>query len=115
MTPTDDRRVLEGLISAVAALQAGERHTAEDRRAMYDALTATERRLIEAIGEVDDECKEFRGEVRSTWEKERVERKKREEAKDEKNGQRSTALILACIAMVGVLAQSAAAIVGAIT
>lgn len=67
MTPDEDGRWRDGITSAVAALQAGERHSIEDREAIRREIRESETRILRAIGEVDEDCKDFRREVKETW------------------------------------------------
>lgn len=62
MTPDPEmERDIKGLLSAVAALQAGERHSAEDRELIRSSLRETETRIIAKVVEVDEHCaKRFR-------------------------------------------------------
>lgn len=60
MSPNEEERArdIKGLISAVAALQAGERHAAEDRELIRGDLHATERRILDKVAEVDRHCEQ---------------------------------------------------------
>jgi hypothetical protein len=65
--------------SAIAALQAGERHSIEDREMLRREIHDSEQRILERVNEtrggilervnaVDDECKRFRREAKQAWE-----------------------------------------------
>jgi hypothetical protein len=78
MTPDDDPRWRDGITSAVAALQAGERHSIEDREVMRREVRDSEARIrreaeetkasiLRAVEAVDRECKQFHEEAKDTW------------------------------------------------
>lgn len=77
MTDEEDRKRMDGVISAISALQAGERHALEDRETLRKEIRASERRLAEDISEVQKECELFRAEVRLQWRTDREEAEKR--------------------------------------
>jgi hypothetical protein len=90
MTPYDDIRWRDGVNAAVAALQAGETHSVEDRETLRREIRAAEQRLArdiaaarveakEDIAGVAAECREFRASVTQHWDEDdrkRVERAK---------------------------------------
>ena len=67
-TPTDPRW-RDGVTSAIAALQAGERHSVEDREVLRRDIQDSERRILERVNAVDQECREFRVEAKQAWSK----------------------------------------------
>lgn len=113
MAPEEERRVVNGLVSAVAALQAGERYGAEDRELIRKEIRDSERRLFEEVADTRQECKDFRVEVRTSWAEDRKARAERE--RSEVTGRRSVtvAWIVASMALLGSIAQAVASILGA--
>lgn len=73
----DDPRWRDGVTAAIAALQAGESHRKEDIEAIRREIRRSEERVRAELVEVNDECKEFRVEVRERWDQEREERETR--------------------------------------
>lgn len=57
------------MTSAIAALQAGERHSVEDRDTIRREIRDAEERILKAVDDVDKSCRDFRKEVRDTWTK----------------------------------------------
>lgn len=55
------------MTSAIAALQAGERHSVEDREMIRREIRDSEQRILKAVDDVDQACSDFRKEVRGTW------------------------------------------------
>lgn len=79
MTPNDeDRRWRDGVTSAIAALQAGEKHSIEDRETLRREIRESEARLAGDLAGVGQECRDFRVEVRHRWEADERARKERE-------------------------------------
>ncbi len=68
---------MDGVLSAVAALQAGEKHALEDRELIRKEIRDSERRVLKEVAEVGGECAAFRVEVRDAWKADREEREKR--------------------------------------
>lgn len=80
MTAEVDPRWRDGVTSAIAALQAGERHSIEDREVMRREVRESEARIrreaeetkasiLRAVEAVDRECKDFHQEAKATWRK----------------------------------------------
>ncbi len=82
MTPDDDRRWRDGVTSAIAALQAGERYNVELFETLRREIRESELRQADKIVGVGHECEQFRLEVRERWIEERKERKEREAQRD---------------------------------
>lgn len=87
MSPDDDRRWRDGVSAAIAALQAGERHSVEDRETLRREIRAAEATILKEVGRVDTECREFRHEVRRVWD----EAKREQQARDEREDDRAAA------------------------
>jgi hypothetical protein len=77
MTAEEDRRRMDGVLAAISALQAGEKHALEDRDLIRKEIRDARRELSADIATVGDECRDFRKEVRDTWKIDRDERAKR--------------------------------------
>ena len=58
MSPSEDERarIVTGLVSAVAALQAGEQHAARDMDSLRREIRDSETRVLAEVNKVDQHC-----------------------------------------------------------
>ncbi len=113
MTAEDDRRRLDGFTAAIAALQAGERHSAEDRELIRKEIRDSRRELGKDIAEVGGECAAFRKEVRDAWKQDREEREKKAKEDAERKDKDTTSRRLFAGAVLAASATVLAAIIAA--
>lgn len=105
MTPPDyESRRIDGLLSAVSALQAGERNAEKEAKAIREEIRASEARLSGRIAELGQEvekvektCEDFRREVRTGWEHDRKAREERVAKEQELSKGRRVLMICATI------------------
>lgn len=109
MTAEEDRKRMDGVLSAISALQAGERHAIEDRDLIRREIREARRELGKDIAEVGDECEAFRDEVRRAWETDRQDREKRKAS----GKLVVVAIIGACATVMGSIIAAATAIITA--